>query len=667
MSPDDREVYSKEAVDRPPSTLWNRLGKHLLSPSHGGAYWRGLVRSVATGLLVTVLSILVAQGDLFRTFELKTLDTRFRLRGSRPVSSPLSIIFIGDDSIEAFGRWPWSWDYHALLVDVLSRAGAKMVLFDILFSENPGKQEARFLADMSRSAGNVYFCTVFNKLNAMEEGGVPALLGGEELLEPIAELRRVGAGMGHCNAVPDLDGTTRRVPMLVRYREGLLPSAPLLIAADAMGATVDETTLAADGWIELQRPGAASVRIPVDDEGQTTINFNGGMEAFDDHSFRQVIQADQYPDEAALDLSVFKDRIVLVGTTFAGNTDLRPTPFAAAFPMFLTQAALIDNILQEEFVRQPPYSVSLSLWLLIGALIGGLTFLFKPLVSLAVSVLTGVGYLGVALLAFSLWSWNLDLVGPLSAVLWVYIVVTSIKYFVEEKKARSVRRMFSNYATERVVNAMIADPNLARLGGERREVTVLFSDIRGFTTFSEANRAEDVVAMLNEFLGEMTDVIFRWEGTLDKFIGDAIVAFWGAPLRQKNHSALALRCALAMSDRLARLQEKWIAEGKSSFSIGIGINTGEVIVGNIGAEGKKMDYTVIGDSVNLGARVESLTKDYGCQVMLTEYTLERVGQLSGEEELDFFSTRELGRVLVKGKKEPVTVYQLLPAEGSSGE
>ena len=233
--------------------------------------------------------------------------------------------------------------------------------------------------------------------------------------------------------------------------------------------------------------------------------------------------------------------------------------------MFLTQAALIDSVLQGEFVRQPPYSVSLALWLFIGALIGGLTFVFKPLVSLAVSVITGVGYLGIGLLAFSRWSWHLDLVGPLSAVLWVYIVVTSIKYFVEEKKARRVRRMFSNYATERVVNAMIADPNLARLGGERREVTVLFSDIRGFTTFCEANRAEDVVAMLNEFLGEMTDVIFCWEGTLDKFIGDAIVAFWGAPLRQKNHSVLALRCALAMSDRLARLQEKWVGRGEEFF------------------------------------------------------------------------------------------------------
>jgi adenylate cyclase len=626
-----------------------------------------MLRSVATGLLVTVLSIWVSQGELFRTFELKTLDARFRLRGSQPVSSPVSIVFIGDDSIEAFGRWPWSWDYHALLVDVLSRAGARIVLFDILFAENPGKRQAKFLADMSRSAGNVYFCSVFDKLAATGKGGAAPLLAGEELLEPIPELLRVGAGTGHCNAVPDLDGTTRRVPLLVRYREGLFPSAPLLVAADAMGATLDEISLADDGWIELHLPVGPPVRIPVDDEGQTMINFNGGMEAFTAHSFRQVIEADQFPDEAALDLSVFKDRIVLVGTTFAGNTDLRPTPFSSAFPMFLTQAALIDSILQREFVRQPPSSVSLALLLLVGALIGGLTYLFKPLVSLVVSVITGVGYLGIALFAFSRWSWHLDLVGPLSAVLWVYIVVTSIKYFVEERKARSVRRMFSNYATERVVNAMIANPNLARLGGERREVTVLFSDIRGFTTFSEDNRAEDVVAMLNEFLGEMTDVIFHWEGTLDKFIGDAIVAFWGAPLRQKNHSVLALRCALAMSDRLARLQEKWTAEGKSSFSIGIGINTGEVIVGNIGAEGKKMDYTVIGDSVNLGARVESLTKDYGCQVMLTEYTLDRVGQLAGEEELDFFSARELGRVLVKGKKEPVTVYQLLPAGGSSGE
>src|SRR3989338_1825912 len=184
--------------------------------------------------------------------------------------------------------------------------------------------------------------------------------------------------------------------------------------------------------------------------------------------------------------------------------------------------------------------------------------------------------------------------------------------------------MFSSYVTEKIVNELIKNPDMAKLGGERREITVLFSDVMGFTSFSEKHVPEDVVAILNEYLGEMTDIVLRWDGTLDKFIGDAILAFWGAPMRQENHAELAIKCALNMTNRLKDLQKKWQAEGKAMLDCGIGINTGEVIVGNIGAEGKKMDYTVIGDHVNLGSRVESLTKRYDIHILITEFTMERI-------------------------------------------
>jgi adenylate cyclase len=245
-------------------------------------------------------------------------------------------------------------------------------------------------------------------------------------------------------------------------------------------------------------------------------------------------------------------------------------------------------------------------------------------------------------------------------VLMAYLVITVYRYATEERYAKRIRGMFSSYVTEKVVNELIKNPKLAKLGGERREVTVLFSDIRGFTSFSEKHLPEDVVAILNEYLGEMTDIIFMWDGTLDKFVGDEIVAFWGAPVPQDNHAELALRCALQMNHRLKRLQEKWQAEGKEPLCAGFGLNTGEVIVGNIGAEGKKMDYTVIGDNVNLGARVEGLTRKYEATIIITESTLNKVKDQILRGILGHVKVRGLDRVVVKGKREPVAIYEVSP-------
>jgi len=218
--------------------------------------------------------------------------------------------------------------------------------------------------------------------------------------------------------------------------------------------------------------------------------------------------------------------------------------------------------------------------------------------------------------------------------------------------------MFSSYVTEKIVNELIKNPSMAKLGGERREITVLFSDVRGFTSLSEKHSPEEVVSILNEYLGEMAEIVFKWEGTLDKFIGDAILAFWGAPMKQENHAELAVKCALNMVKRLEELQQKWQSEGKSVLDCGIGINTGEVLVGNIGAEGKKMDYTAIGDHVNLGSRVEGLTKKYNVHILITEFTLDKIRGLITAGKLYRTSVKGLEKVVVKGKEQPVAIYEV---------
>jgi adenylate cyclase len=260
------------------------------------------------------------------------------------------------------------------------------------------------------------------------------------------------------------------------------------------------------------------------------------------------------------------------------------------------------------------------------------------------------GYLGVVYYLFAAKGLWFNLVYPASALFFGYIGQTAYRFFMEERRARDIRRMFSSYVSKRIVDELIRDPSKAKLGGDRKEITVLFSDIRGFTSFSEKLQPEEVVSLLNEYLGAMTEIVFEHEGTLDKFVGDAIVALWGAPIGQPDHAERGVRCALAMIDRLKKLQDKWKAEGKHVIDIGIGINTGEMVVGNIGAPGKKMDYTVIGDNVNLGARLEGLTRQYNNHIIISEYTYAKVK--------DAVQAKELGTVTVKGKQKPVVVYDV---------
>jgi len=218
--------------------------------------------------------------------------------------------------------------------------------------------------------------------------------------------------------------------------------------------------------------------------------------------------------------------------------------------------------------------------------------------------------------------------------------------------------MFSSYVSPKIVKELIENPDKARLGGERRVVTLLFSDIIGFTSLSERRQPEEVVSLLNEYFKEMADIIFRWDGTLDKFVGDEIMALWGAPLEQPNHAELALRCALNMSEKLNELQEMWRQRGSDTFDVGIGLNTGEVIIGNIGATGKKMDYTAIGDHVNLAARVEQLTRQYGTRILITENTYAHVEPLIKKGLLGHFELNELAKVKVKGKENEVKILGL---------
>ena len=349
---------------------------------------------------------------------------------------------------------------------------------------------------------------------------------------------------------------------------------------------------------------------------------------------------------------------IFIGGTAAATFDVYPTPFAAGMPGVEKNATVVANILQDSFIIKAPRYVDVLVVILIGILGLMMSRRQRALQAFNVYVLLTLIVMIANQSLFSFYGIRINYVYPMYTLLTEGTFIISYRYFIEEKSARNVKKMFSSYVTETVVNELMKNPEMARLGGERREITILFTDIRNFTTFSEKHSPEEVVAMLNEYLAKMTDVIFRWEGTLDKFVGDEIMAFWGAPLKQDNHAELAVRCALNMEKALIELQEKWETEGKPVLNAGIGINSGEVIVGNIGAEGKKMDYTVIGDHVNLSARVEGLTKKYNTRILITEFTLQKVRDYVESGRMSHLSIKGLEKVVVKGKAKPVSIYEV---------
>lgn len=624
--------------------------------------------NLLTGLLITMVMavLMLMKFPPLEALEERSLDYRFKLRGRIKPPDNIIIAAIDEKGIERFGRWPWRRDVIARLVDRLNEAGSEIIMFDIILSEE--EKNDRSLARAIDSAGNVVLPIVFDLEKEVKGGSSEALkdsafktiidpevfdiynpITAKGVLIPVPEIIRSAMALGHINMFPDYDGTLRWEALIVRYNGRLYPSITLQTAAKYLGVPPERVILKAGDGVLLGRR-----EIPTDRWGRTLINYYGPDGTFPHISISDIVDGKVEPQS-------LQGKIVLIGATAVGIYDLRVTPFSPAMPGVEKHAHVIASILEGRFTRGVAPTTNLIILLSSGLLLSMVVARFK---AIGASIITVLLLLILSPLNYYLFAHKglwVNILYPSSNILIIFITVTAYNYAVEERYARRIRAMFSSYVTERVVNELIKDPGMARLGGERREVTVLFSDVMGFTSFSERHTPEEVVAILNEYLEAMTEVILRWEGTLDKFIGDAIFAFWGAPLRQDDHAELAVRCAMDMVRRLEELQEKWKSQGKTPLDMGIGINTGEVLVGNIGCEGKKMDYTVIGDHVNLGSRVEGLTRRYNTHILITEFTLTRIRGLLGKR-MGHISIKGLERIAVKGKERPVGIYEVMPLE-----
>jgi adenylate cyclase len=440
-------------------------------------------------------------------------------------------------------------------------------------------------------------------------------------------------------------GTVRRVPLIWEYQGNLYPALSLQMLRLGHG---DQSGRVIIGNLGAERIETPSFAIPTDKIGRLYVNFRGPARTFDYLSAVDVL-------EGRVPATRLADKYVLVGTSAGGLLDLRSTPFDEASPGVEVHANVIDNVLRGDMLREPSWGFTLELVLIlaVGAGLSALLAYSRPLIGAGLAVLAAVGLGWGAFHLMFAEHLIVNLVHPLLAVVGVTMTVTTFNYFFEGRQKRYIKGAFGTYLSPELVDQLVESPEKLTLKGEEKELTVLFSDIRGFTGISEKLSAEGLAGFLNEYLTPMSDIVMETRGYVDKFIGDAVMAFWGAPVDDPEHARHAAVASLRMLAALQDLQPHWAERGLPRIEIGIGLNSGPMSVGNMGSE-SRFNYTVMGDNVNLGSRLEGLNKAYGTSVIIAESTRKALGAA--------FATRLLDKVRVKGKEEPVRIYELL-AEG----
>lgn len=632
--------------------------------------------------------------QLLQAIELRTYDWRLE-RTAKPdlALKNIAIVDIDEYSLRNLqpnaGRWPWPRIVHAVLIDYLASAPAKVIAYDINFAEPDdrigfafgesvvsGAESDAAMAESIEVAGNVILladATFGGEAAAvapLDDVGYQLDRAGvterKVVFPPFNTLAQAAAGLGHNLFILDPDGPIRHFVPFVRSGPGAIPLLGMAVALRVAGippasVRLDGTTL----WVGEDRAIPLEWREVASSEGTERylwglINFRGPAllddltsRTYPAYSFfdllysQEQILAGQKPD---IDPAEFRDKIVFVGTTASGLFDVFETPFShGQMPGSQIHAAVADQILSGRFLRPASTSFRLASVSVAGLAVGILaTTVPAGWATLAAVVFVWVfGWTATSMFANGVW---VNVSQPILGSAFALFGGVAYQYAVESREKRQMKKLFGQYVSKDIYDQLVANPERARLGGHRREMTVLFSDIRGFTTMSEQGRPEDVVNTLNEYFTRMVDIVFHHKGTLDKFVGDMVMALFGAPLDDSLHADHAVETALDMVEALHVLNLQWAAEGRPLLDIGIGINSGPMIAGNIGSN-TIMSYTVVGDAVNLAARLESLNRQYGTHIIISENTRSLLTKT--------YPLKPLGEVVVKGKTQPVAIFEIL--------
>jgi len=605
------------------------------------------IRNAVAALAITAaaVALLWAAGRLHVTavvltkLEYTACDTLlFGGRGPLPTPEEVVVVAIDPPSVQNLGQWPFPRSYHARLVNQLAAMGAKVVAFDIVMDVGRGDQDDRELVDACRRAGNVIMAA---QVDSSEDpiGGHRRMM----LVMPFEELREVCA-LGTVSFTKEEDSKVRFASAGHEVAGMQIPLLSVHAAASYLG--VDTAKLITGNTLRV-----GETEIPLDSSGRFLINYVGQQGHVRTFSYYQFLPP---PGEAVgVPAEHIRGKVVFVGVTDPLQQDVVDTPYENTFPGVTVHANIASMLIRNQPIRRLPAGLGLLFAAVFAAGLSVASVTRRPQwTAISLLVLVTV-YSVVAAFLFAAAGIWIPVVVPLTGATLATIGGIIYGYLVEGRERRRISTLFSKYVSRDVARELMEDESAAQLGSSRKlVVTCLFSDIRGFTTISEQLPPEDVVAMLNEYFDRMVECVFENRGTLDKYVGDAIMATFGVPKSYGNDAERACRTAVRMREELAALQQMWAARGQTGIDIGIGINTGDAVVGNIGHH-ERMEFTCIGDTINTASRLESLNKELGTKVLISQSTYDAI------RDLGLFEVRRLPPAHVKGKAEAIQVYELL--------
>ncbi|MDM8523876.1 adenylate/guanylate cyclase domain-containing protein [Desulfococcaceae bacterium HSG8] len=627
------------------------------------------VQGLLIGLAGAGVAISLFSLGWLDTWELRTWDWRTAIMAEPGIATDdIRMILLDQNSLDWAKEengltWPWPREIYAAIISYCQRSGAKSLVFDVLFTEPSAYgagDDANFgdaISEFGKFAGSV-FVGHSGSETTWPDNIAPALniIGIDEWLTrteeisfpravmPIPEVSEQAAVLCNVRVNPDPDGVYRRIPPFSVFDNRPMPSAGL---GAYLAANPGADARIAPGKFTVNR-----VTIPIDKDGNAVLRYRGPSGTHKAYSAASVLQSEirilNGEEPTIRDKYAFRDKYVFFGFSAPGLYDLRPAPVGGVYTGVEIHATMLDNFLSDDFMRLP------SIWI---------TFTFILLLSLlsaiSASILSNI-WGGLSVSAVFLSVPLLISFGGYAAGFWLPLIAQEtgvavsislslmLNYATEGRQKRFIKNAFRQYLSPAVIDQLMQHPERLKLGGERRNISIFFSDIQGFTAISERLEPEKLTEILNEYLSEMTDIIHEESGTVDKYEGDAIIAFWNAPHDVPDHAVRAVRAALRCQEKLAEMRPELRKHIHADMQMRIGINTGYAVVGNLGSR-TRFDYTMLGDAVNLAARLEGINKQFGSYTMISQSTME----LTGDE----FAVRELARVVVVGRKEPVTVYE----------
>ncbi|MDR1748696.1 MAG: adenylate/guanylate cyclase domain-containing protein [Spirochaetaceae bacterium] len=646
-----------------------------------GFFSHKVFRIGAVSLLIFAAVAALEIAGVFSYLEYKAYDARVLLfAGSTRPSEDIVLILLDQNSLDWAQQtrgwgWPWPRSAYGEITRFMQAGGARAVVFDVMFTEPSvyGPEDDAAFASASEDFGKLVQTLFFSSSVAAEtswSGYAPrpgfSIRGYEPsdevmtgALFPVPELSRTASSMGSIRAKRDSDDVIRRNSLFVEFDGEIVPAISL--SALAVGEGMENPELVWDKSGRMVSLGRYT--IPVKD-GNALVRFRGNLERYIPYNAEQILRSCDAllaGEEPLLYPEDFADKYVFFGFYAPGLFDMFTTPISSVYPGVGMHITMLDNILQNDFIRESPAAVVFVMILLCSVIGCAVVFAQDSNVRSVAGLIGTLVLLAAAACAGYAGGVWVPVVSPLAALALGFFVSILIRYNTEGRQKRYLKAAFQQYLSPVVIDELISHPDRLKLGGERREISIFFSDLQGFTSISERLSPEDLTELLNEYLSAMTDIILDSGGTIDKYEGDAIIAFWNAPTDQPDHALRALQATIACQRRLEELRPYFREKTGAELLMRIGLNTGFAVVGNMGSS-KRFDYTMLGDSVNLAARLEGLNKQFGTYTMCTRATRDAALQ-PGIGDADSLRFRELSRVAVVGKKEAVTVFEpMLPDE-----